>query len=97
MRWSWGGLLAARVLADFYRTLTVVERDVLPDSPAYRQGVPGTPLKTNEPWMNGLGVLLAMLCRVVDRACLAAAAKPLDARSGQRARVRWLDNLLWSA
>jgi 2-polyprenyl-6-methoxyphenol hydroxylase-like FAD-dependent oxidoreductase len=28
---SMGGLLAARVLDDFYRTVTVVERDVLPD------------------------------------------------------------------
>ncbi len=37
---SMGGLLAARVLADFYRTVTVVERDVLPDTPTNRQGVP---------------------------------------------------------
>jgi phytoene dehydrogenase-like protein len=37
---SMGGLLAARVLTDFYRTVTVVERDVLPDGPANRRGVP---------------------------------------------------------
>jgi 2-polyprenyl-6-methoxyphenol hydroxylase-like FAD-dependent oxidoreductase len=37
---SMGGLLTARVLADFYRTVTVVERDVLPDIPTNRQGVP---------------------------------------------------------
>src|ERR1700712_1384109 len=37
---SMGGLLTARVLADFYRTVTVVERDVLPDTPTNRQGVP---------------------------------------------------------
>ena len=37
---SMGGLLAARVLAEFYRTVTVVERDVLPDDPAQRRGVP---------------------------------------------------------
>ena len=37
---SMGGLLAARVLADFYRTVTVVERDVLPDDPTNRRGVP---------------------------------------------------------
>ena len=36
---SMGGLLAARVLADFFRTVTVVERDVLPDDPADRRGV----------------------------------------------------------
>ena len=37
---SMSGLLAARVLADFYRTVTVVERDMLPDTPTNRQGVP---------------------------------------------------------
>jgi len=37
---SMGGMLAARVLADFYRTVAVVERDVLPDNPANRRGVP---------------------------------------------------------
>ncbi len=37
---SMGGLLAARVLADFFGTVTVVERDVLPSGPAIRQGVP---------------------------------------------------------
>jgi hypothetical protein len=37
---SMGGLLAARVLSDFFRTVTVVERDVLPDDPANRRGVP---------------------------------------------------------
>ena len=37
---SMGGLLAARVLSDFYRTVTVVERDVLPNDPANRRGVP---------------------------------------------------------
>ena len=35
-----GGLLAARVLADFYETVTVVERDVLPENAANRRGVP---------------------------------------------------------
>ena len=37
---SMGGLLAARVLADFFETVTVVERDLLPDDPAVRRGVP---------------------------------------------------------
>lgn len=40
---SMGGLLSARVLADFYDTVTIVERDVLPDNsfpPAHRRGVP---------------------------------------------------------
>lgn len=37
---SMAGLLAARVLADGFRTVTVVERDRLPDEPAARRGVP---------------------------------------------------------
>lgn len=37
---SMGGLLAARVLADFYRTVTIVERDVLPNESVNRRGVP---------------------------------------------------------
>ncbi len=37
---SMGGLLAARVLADFYETVTVVERDMLPDDAVNRRGVP---------------------------------------------------------
>jgi 2-polyprenyl-6-methoxyphenol hydroxylase-like FAD-dependent oxidoreductase len=37
---SMGGLLATRVLSDFFETVTVVDRDVLPDDPANRRGVP---------------------------------------------------------
>jgi len=37
---SIGGLLAARVLSDFYETVTLVERDVLPTHPVNRRGVP---------------------------------------------------------
>ena len=35
-----GGLLAARVLSEFYGTVTVVERDKLPDAADQRRGVP---------------------------------------------------------
>jgi 2-polyprenyl-6-methoxyphenol hydroxylase-like FAD-dependent oxidoreductase len=37
---SMAGLLAARVLADFYTTVTVVERDTLRDTASVRRGVP---------------------------------------------------------
>ncbi|WP_176357514.1 FAD-dependent oxidoreductase [Mycobacterium persicum] len=37
---SIGGLCAARALADFYATVTVFERDELPDTPSYRGAVP---------------------------------------------------------
>lgn len=34
------GLMAARVLADAYERVTIVERDELPDGPVHRRGVP---------------------------------------------------------
>jgi 2-polyprenyl-6-methoxyphenol hydroxylase-like FAD-dependent oxidoreductase len=37
---SLAGLLAARVLADRFRLVTVIERDVLPEGPESRKGVP---------------------------------------------------------
>jgi 2-polyprenyl-6-methoxyphenol hydroxylase-like FAD-dependent oxidoreductase len=37
---SMGGLLAARVLSDFYTVVTVLERDAFPDADAPRKGVP---------------------------------------------------------
>jgi 2-polyprenyl-6-methoxyphenol hydroxylase-like FAD-dependent oxidoreductase len=37
---SMAGLLAARTLSDFFDTVTMVERDVLPDGAANRRGVP---------------------------------------------------------
>src|SRR5882757_1038858 len=37
---SMGGLLAARVLSDFYEEVTLVERDRLPDGAEQRRGVP---------------------------------------------------------
>jgi hypothetical protein len=37
---SMAGLLAARVLSEFYGTVTLVERDGSPDAPAQRRGVP---------------------------------------------------------
>jgi flavin-dependent dehydrogenase len=37
---SMGGLLAARVLADAYRRVMIVDRDPLPESGSVRKGVP---------------------------------------------------------
>jgi 2-polyprenyl-6-methoxyphenol hydroxylase-like FAD-dependent oxidoreductase len=34
------GLLAARVLSEFYESVTVVERDPLPETPSQRRGIP---------------------------------------------------------
>jgi 2-polyprenyl-6-methoxyphenol hydroxylase-like FAD-dependent oxidoreductase len=37
---SMAGLLAARVLAEAYRRVTVIDRDVMPETGAHRRGVP---------------------------------------------------------
>src|SRR5690348_878715 len=34
------GLLAARVLADYYEQVTVLDRDTFPEAPDHRKGVP---------------------------------------------------------
>ena len=51
------GLLAARALADFYRTVTVVERDELPTTPANRRrGAAGSPRpRPTTTWRADLG------------------------------------------
>lgn len=53
---SIGGLLSARVLADFYDSVTVVERDALPDQPVTRRGVPQGGLP-HIPAPRGAGIL----------------------------------------
>jgi 2-polyprenyl-6-methoxyphenol hydroxylase-like FAD-dependent oxidoreductase len=61
---SMAGLSAARVLADFYDCVTVVDRDVLPEEPVNRRGVPqgrhvhllwGSGLRALEELFAGLG------------------------------------------
>ncbi|MET0896635.1 MAG: 2-polyprenyl-6-methoxyphenol hydroxylase-like oxidoreductase, partial [Mycobacterium sp.] len=54
---SMAGLLAARVLADFFGTVTIVERDALPDNVSVRRGVPQS---------RHLHVLLQRGARILD-------------------------------
>lgn len=37
---SIGGLLAGRVLSDYFDKVTIIDRDILPEKPIYRKGVP---------------------------------------------------------
>jgi 2-polyprenyl-6-methoxyphenol hydroxylase-like FAD-dependent oxidoreductase len=37
---SLAGLFAARVLADFFNTVTILDRDIFPLTPDHRKGVP---------------------------------------------------------
>src|SRR5262249_7372560 len=63
---SMSGLLAARVLADFYRTVTVVERDVLPTGNAQRRGVPQA-RQAHALWVRGSQILDEFFPRFTDR------------------------------
>jgi 2-polyprenyl-6-methoxyphenol hydroxylase-like FAD-dependent oxidoreductase len=56
---SISGLLAARVLSDFYDSVTVVERDALCDRPLPRRGVPQSRLP-HIPAARGIGILEAL-------------------------------------
>ena len=37
---SIGGLVAARVLADHFEEVTIIDRDTFPETPGHRRGVP---------------------------------------------------------
>ena len=80
---SMAGLLAARALADHFPRVTIIERDTLPDGPAFRKGVPQS---------RHLHVLLArgravlgQLFPDIDEELLAAGAVP----------VEWPRDVLW--
>jgi 2-polyprenyl-6-methoxyphenol hydroxylase-like FAD-dependent oxidoreductase len=87
---SMAGLLAARVLADRFDRVTVVERDRLPDGPEFRKGVPQS---------RHLHVLLGRGCAIVEdlfpgfeSELLAAGAVPAN----WPADVLWLTAQGWS-
>jgi 2-polyprenyl-6-methoxyphenol hydroxylase-like FAD-dependent oxidoreductase len=66
------GLLAARVLSDFYGTVTVVERDALPATAAQRRGVPQG-RHAHALWQRGSQILEQLfpgfLCELVAGGC----------------------------
>lgn len=69
---SVAGLLAARVLADFYRTVTIVERDVLPERPVSRRGVPQGALP-HIPAARGMQIMGELFPGFLDELVLAGA------------------------
>ncbi|MGV9803115.1 FAD-dependent oxidoreductase [Mycobacterium sp. NPDC003449] len=91
---SIGGLLAARVLADFFTTVTVVERDELPGGPAHRRGVPqgrhvhgllsAGALALEDLFPGFLGDLAADGATVLDETCLSRLSVTLG---GHRLRM----------
>ncbi|BBX24743.1 hypothetical protein MTER_41540 [Mycolicibacter terrae] len=81
------GLLAARVAAEFYDSVTVVDRDRLPDHPAHRRGVPqGRHL--HSVLSRGTGILGELFPGILDDFAGAGAVVIDDADlSGRYARI----------
>jgi 2-polyprenyl-6-methoxyphenol hydroxylase-like FAD-dependent oxidoreductase len=77
------GLAAARVLADHFARVTVVERDRLPAGPAFRKGVPQS---------RHLHILLAQGLVLLN--CLFPGIEH-ELTSAGAVRVRWLTDVIW--
>ncbi|MFH8620251.1 NAD(P)/FAD-dependent oxidoreductase [Streptomyces sp. NPDC017979] len=72
---SWAGMLAAHVLARHLETVTVVERDALPDGPHHRRGTPQA-RHGHILWSGGARIVEDLLPGTHDR-LLAAGARRL--------------------
>ena len=69
---SIAGLLAARVLADYFEQVTLVERDQIARSPAPRKGVPQGP-HAHGLLVRGRAILEDLFPGLVDELCAAGA------------------------
>jgi 2-polyprenyl-6-methoxyphenol hydroxylase-like FAD-dependent oxidoreductase len=80
---SMAGLLTARVLADHFSRVTLVERDRLPDGPAFRVGVPQS---------RHLHILLARGLEVIEQLFPGIEAELV---AGGAVPVEWPRDALW--
>ncbi|MFA1538205.1 NAD(P)/FAD-dependent oxidoreductase [Actinomadura monticuli] len=71
---SWAGLLAAHVVARHWGSVTLVERDVLPDGPEQRKGLPQA-RHVHVLWSGGARIVEGLLPGTIDRALAAGARK----------------------
>lgn len=71
---SWAGMLAAHVLARHMKSVTVIERDVLPDRPAQRKGLPQA-RHVHVLWSGGARIVEGLLPGTIDRMLAAGARK----------------------
>jgi 2-polyprenyl-6-methoxyphenol hydroxylase-like FAD-dependent oxidoreductase len=71
---SWAGLWAAHALARHVETVTVVERDILPDGPEHRKGLPQGH-HTHLLWSGGARILDTLLPGITDRLYAAGARR----------------------
>ncbi|HET8659341.1 MAG TPA: FAD-dependent monooxygenase [Micromonosporaceae bacterium] len=69
---SWSGMLAAHVLARHLETVTVVERDALPDGPEHRRGSPQA-RHVHVLWSGGARIVEGLLPGTTDRLVAAGA------------------------
>ncbi|MHC3467730.1 NAD(P)/FAD-dependent oxidoreductase [Streptomyces sp. 7R007] len=71
---SWAGVLAAHVLARHMDSVTLVERDTLPDQPAHRRGLPQA-RHVHVLWSGGARIVEALLPGAIDRVLAAGARR----------------------
>jgi 2-polyprenyl-6-methoxyphenol hydroxylase-like FAD-dependent oxidoreductase len=71
---SWAGMLAAHVLARHLESVTVVDRDVLPDRPGHRRGLPQA-RHVHVLWSGGARIVDGLLPGTTDRMLAAGARK----------------------
>jgi 2-polyprenyl-6-methoxyphenol hydroxylase-like FAD-dependent oxidoreductase len=83
---SLAGLWTARVLADHFQSVTVLERDVLPDGAASRAGVPQD--KHVHVLLRRGATIMGRLFLGIEKELLAAGALRVDLTQDGRARIR---------
>ncbi|MFH8371800.1 NAD(P)/FAD-dependent oxidoreductase [Streptomyces sp. NPDC018031] len=71
---GWAGMLTAHVLARHLESVTVVERDVLPDGPHHRKGQPQA-RHVHILWSSGAGIVEKLLPGTADRLVAAGARR----------------------
>ncbi|MFD8871066.1 NAD(P)/FAD-dependent oxidoreductase [Streptomyces sp. NPDC059590] len=72
---GWAGMLTAHVLARHLESVTVVERDLLPDGPLHRKGQPQA-RHVHILWSSGAGIVENLLPGTIER-LLAAGARQI--------------------
>lgn len=83
---SVAGLWTARVLADHFQSVTVLERDVLPDGAASRSGVPQD--KHVHVLLQRGATIMGRLFPGIEEELLAAGAHRVDLTQDSRAKIR---------
>src|SRR3954451_8382920 len=71
---GWAGMLAAHVLARHLETVTVVERDALPDGPHHRRGTPQA-RHGHILWSGGARIVEGLLPGIHDQLMAAGARR----------------------